>query len=614
MATRLSTIASCLAILLLVSIKPATAQPFAIGQRSIEPTDTSRNGRDIATEVFYPAQTAGTNVPVAGSSNGFPLLVFGHGFSMNYNPYGNLRDELVKRGYIMVFPKTEVGPVPFPDHGAFGEDMAFLARLFLRKDSTSSSDFYQRLNGQVAAMGHSMGGGCSFLAVTNEPAFTALATLAPAETDVSAIGAATSVNVPSLILAGSEDCVTPIPDHQQPMYDTLASNCKTLAVLDQGTHCFFANANTACDLGSTSCQPNSDITRNQQHQRMFAVLTPWLNFYLKNHCTDFDSAQQSLADTAWYQVQRKCNYQLPKVNAVPGDTAILCANDTITISTSSPFANYEWNTGDTTRDLTVSDTGEYSVAVSDTLGCADTSASIQVTNSPTFLPTITSDGQATFCPGDSVVLSLEASYQSYLWSNGDTTESLTTDQPGYYWVKATNRNGCQGVSDTIQVQEVSPASPVIQQEKDSLITGTFASYQWYRDSIPIPGANEPALALQDSGSYYVEVTDTNGCSSTSDTVIYKPETVGISDPVEQKMTIAPVPADDELHIRMKTPFANNADVELISLQGREIVRSTKWPSQAHHVAFDVRSLPTGIYLLQITTADQYQHVRKVVIH
>ncbi|PSR04639.1 MAG: hypothetical protein BRD50_03180 [Bacteroidetes bacterium SW_11_45_7] len=610
---RLLLIASCLAFVLLVNAQPATAQSYEIGQRTIQPTDTSRNGRTIATEVFYPAQTAGSNVPVAGFSNGFPLLVFGHGFSMNYNPYGNLRKELVKRGYIMVFPKTEVGPVPFPDHGAFGEDMAFLARLFLRKDSMANSDFYQRLNGKVVAMGHSMGGGCSFLAVNNEPAFTALATLAPAETNVSAIGAATSVKVPSLIMAGSEDCVTPIPDHQQPMYDTLASNCKTLAVIDQGTHCFFANSNTACDLGSTSCQPNSDISRNQQHQRMFAVLTPWLNFHLKNHCTDYEAAQQALADTSLYRVQRKCNDQLPDVNAVPGDTAILCANDTITITTSSPFANYQWNTGDTTRELTVSDTGEYSVAVSDSLGCADTSSSIHITNSPTILRTLCSDGQATFCAGDSVELSLLGSYQSYHWSNGDTSESLTTDQPGQYWVMATNQNGCQGVSDTIQVKEITPVKPVIQQEKDLLTTGSFSSYQWYRDRLPIQGADQSTLAVQDSGTYYVQVTDSNGCSSTSDTVMYEPETVGMSDPVQQQMTVAPVPAHHKLHIRAKTAFTGNTKVELISLQGRQIVRSAKGASGDCHVAFDVQKLPTGIYLLRITTADLHQLLRKVVI-
>jgi predicted dienelactone hydrolase len=53
------------------------AQPYAIGSTNLTFTDPSRGGRAIPCEVYYPAATAGANVPVAAGA--FPVLAMGHG-------------------------------------------------------------------------------------------------------------------------------------------------------------------------------------------------------------------------------------------------------------------------------------------------------------------------------------------------------------------------------------------------------------------------------------------------------------------------------------------------------------------------------------------------------
>jgi hypothetical protein len=71
---------------------------------------------------------------------------------------------------------------------------------------------------------------------------------------------------------------------------------------------------------------------------------------------------------------------------------------------------------------------------------------------------ITADGPTDFCKGGSVTLTAssekcEAPY-TYLWSNGETTESITVTQAGSYSVTVTGSDGCSGMSSATQVTVV----------------------------------------------------------------------------------------------------------------------------------------------------------------
>ena len=133
------------------------AQPFQIGHTTLTFIDTSRNNRNIATEVYYPADVAGNNVPVTTANlNKFPVLIFGHGFGMTWDAYQNIWEALVPQGYIMIFPKTEGGASP--SHLEFGKDLAFVINQMSLLNLNSSSIFYNRISDKSALMGHSMGG------------------------------------------------------------------------------------------------------------------------------------------------------------------------------------------------------------------------------------------------------------------------------------------------------------------------------------------------------------------------------------------------------------------------------------------------------------------------
>ena len=255
------------------------AQGYAVGSVDLTLTDSSRGNRQIDVSVYYPADQAGTSVPVAMPvSKKFPLIVFGHGFLIPVTSYQYIWDHLVPRGFIVALPKTESGTSP--SHEAFARDMSFIRQEFARLNGTSGSLFSQRYNGRSCVMGHSMGGGAATLAASYDPAFTSLVTLAAAETNPSAITAASGVTVPSLVISGGEDCVTPLATNQVPMYNAMVSSCKSWVNILDASHCHFAQNNGTCTLGELFClglpasyQNTASLTNS--------LLSSWLRYYLK---------------------------------------------------------------------------------------------------------------------------------------------------------------------------------------------------------------------------------------------------------------------------------------------------------------------------------------------
>lgn len=280
----------CFILLLFISYS-LFGQVYQIGHTTITFVDASRNNRNIPTEIYYPADSNGDNVAMTTQNTlQFPNLVFGHGFVMTWDAYQNFWSTLVPNGYIMAFPKTE-GSLS-PSHLEFARDLAFVVNQMNLLGSQSTSLFFNRVSSFNAVMGHSMGGGASFLAVPLNLNIKTLVNFAPAETTPSAIGAATSVTIPTLVFAGANDCVTPPSTNQLPMYNAVTSLCKTYISIIGGNHCQMAQSNAFCNFGEATCSPSATITRAVQHAKIFSYLLPWLDYQLKGNCT-----QGTLFDT-----------------------------------------------------------------------------------------------------------------------------------------------------------------------------------------------------------------------------------------------------------------------------------------------------------------------------
>lgn len=257
---------------------------YPVGTADITVRDPARNDRPIAANLYYPAIVAGPGSPPAEApEGGFPVVAFGHGYLMSANLYAWVATSLAADGCLVAVART--GGELFPDHGAFGLDLAYLTRALRAWDDDPASPFHGRVSDRALVAGHSMGGGASLLAAAGDPTVTAVANLAAAETDPSAIAACGLIAQPALLFAGTNDCVTPPSSHQIPMYEALGGGWRTLVTLDGASHCQWAAYSWTCELGE-SCTP--DIAREVQQERTLLLLRPWVRAVLQD---DADAAR-----------------------------------------------------------------------------------------------------------------------------------------------------------------------------------------------------------------------------------------------------------------------------------------------------------------------------------
>ncbi|MDA7501754.1 hypothetical protein N8482_00605 [Chitinophagales bacterium] len=348
------------------------AQNYEVGTVSYQFSDPDRGDRTIGLEVFYPTE----NGDIAEGE--FPLIVFGHGFAMGYDAYENWWNELVPHGYIMAFPTTEGGLFTV-SHGDFASDISFCVEQLKTLGEQQEELLHNHLSAKAAAIGHSMGGGASFLAAGNSANIDCLVGLAPAETDPSAIAAASNVNVPTLILSGSGDAVTPPAEHHLPIFEALPEIEKTYITIDGGAHCYFANTSFTCDFGEGAVGGNITIDRESQQAITFDLLLPYLAFHLKSDC----EAGQSYADllNSYPGISADHNFTAPENPIVVIEQDDSGNLFTETGSSFQWLLNGEEIDGATNAILSQPTAGSYELIVTNELGCTVISAVYTVTAS-----------------------------------------------------------------------------------------------------------------------------------------------------------------------------------------------------------------------------------------
>lgn len=139
---------------------------------------------------------------------------------------------------------------------------------------------------------------------------------------------------------------------------------------------------------------------------------------------------------------------------------------------------------------------------------------IDTTGVGTFTPVFT--GPDGICDGNNATLGVQAGYDQYLWSTGDTTNSIVVNTPGQYWVTV-EENGCfaSAVTDfvvyTLPTPEILGAQSGCGDSTYLTVDSSYVSYIWSN------GVTDSAQWVS-SGTYTVTVTDTNGCFDTSPSV------------------------------------------------------------------------------------------------
>jgi gliding motility-associated-like protein len=132
------------------------------------------------------------------------------------------------------------------------------------------------------------------------------------------------------------------------------------------------------------------------------------------------------------------------------------------------------------------------------------------------------------CAGDNTVIDAGNSGSVYLWSNGDTSQTLFVDTAGTFSVTVTDANGCIGTDDiTIGYAEVfvdaGQDTTVLETESAPLFATasgntTSGSYTWTPSQyLSCTNCQNPVVSPLQTTTYTVRYSDNNGCTAT-DTV------------------------------------------------------------------------------------------------
>ncbi len=213
-----------------------------------------------------------------------------------------------------------------------------------------------------------------------------------------------------------------------------------------------------------------------------------------------------------------------EVQASGNDTVLCAFGDQITLLASAGFDAYIWQ-GITSfeQTATVASPGTYTVIATDENGC-QWSNSITITESEIAKPNVTVTGVGTgntICGNQTAALSADTGYTTYLWSNGETTQTVNVGV-GEYTVTVTNEDGCQEVSiataiidgqlaaPNILVDGVAGSTAICDGGQAVLeIEGSYQTYLWSN------GATSATTTVNDIGIYFVTVTDGTGCEATN---------------------------------------------------------------------------------------------------
>ncbi len=215
-------------------------------------------------------------------------------------------------------------------------------------------------------------------------------------------------------------------------------------------------------------------------------------------------------------------------------------NGTATVAPSGGQApyTYMWSNGETTQTITNLCSGNYCVTVTDANNCtATTCVTIIDINLTIDSISKTNASCSGVCNGTATVNTTNGFAPiTYLWSNTQTTQTITNLCAGTYSVTVSEANGCTAVdsvviSNGLSLQSTVNVTNTISCHGDCtagavvLMTNGLAPYTY--NWSPNSGDTGPIISNMCEGTYNVTITDNNGCTTTNSVTFSAPPSLVI---------------------------------------------------------------------------------------
>ncbi len=286
----------------------------------------------------------------------------------------------------------------------------------------------------------------------------------------------------------------------------------------------------------------------------------------------------------------------------------------ITVSGGTPDYTYDWDndgTGDADdmEDLSDLGAGTYEVIVADMAGCS-TTVSYTLEEADAISATALLTGQSCINVADGeidiTVSGGEPGY-TYEWDKEDApgfdaeTEDISDLTAGDYFVTITDAAGCV-VTEEFGIALLNEVDVTVIEDAVSLTSNEEdAEYQWLvcPGFIPIDGETNQIYFPEESGGYAVSVTSTDGCTDTSECVIF--EFSNVEDFENSQLSIYPNPTNGNVTVQTAN-IEPNATLNIVDMNGR-MVYTTALINKLQVI--NLSTLENGVYFVRIQSNNAY---------
>ena len=197
-------------------------------------------------------------------------------------------------------------------------------------------------------------------------------------------------------------------------------------------------------------------------------------------------------------VENDCAY--PGKNIFTGGVTQFCSGDELILK--APAGDtYLWSNDEENQEISITEGGWYTVTVTNNNGCSTVSNPIYITQDPDETPTLSIVGSTTFCFGNSAILS-SSEADTYLWSNGSTSQNIPVYESGEYFVTVPGFCG-DFTSDPVSINVIPiPDDPIVENDTITtvpgvaVLTATGENLFWFDDPFTDSCRSIPAIHFQ----------------------------------------------------------------------------------------------------------------------
>lgn len=270
-----------------------------------------------------------------------------------------------------------------------------------------------------------------------------------------------------------------------------------------------------------------------------------------------------------------------KVNPLPGKPGIalsgpsnFCDGGNVVLTSSYDTGNI-WSNASTSKSLTITQTGIFTLKQRDSNGCESNSDPVNIVVNPLpATPSLTALRPTTFCNRDYTTLRSGDAHQ-YVWSNGAGGQEINVYESGTYTVSARDEIGCTSPPSTAIVVKANPLpeTPVIAADGPTTFCENLSvnlkstnanGFLWSN------GGSSQTLKVTVAGVYSVQTINEFQCYSD------RSNEIGIS--------TLPLPAAPIIEALGKTTFCDGEFVALKSSSENIVIWNTEVEKDSIHVS------------------------------